>query len=179
MDVDVVLREHLTHNNQYIITTNIDNDDSFHEEMIEKIQNAVGQHKKESLYRFIYGYQYFENLNFAMKMRYPHNHFLTLVSKVTTEPIKPVTHYGHAGAHRVLPYIDIKTIPTWIEVVHGTNVNNSLRVKLKISYVPVIFKNNFAKPFHVNIGLNSLNNLHRSFITLPIMLVKHLVKKIF
>lgn len=178
LKVDPILREYLDSDDQYIITTNIDNDDSFHEDMVDKIQNAFIEHKKEALYRFVYGYQFFEDMRFAMKMRYPHNHFLTLVTKITNEPIKPITNYGHAGAHRVLPYIDIKTTPTWIEVVHGTNVNNSLRVKFKIRYVPVIFKNSFRQKFNVNIKLNVGNNLYRSFITIPCMIIKHLLKKI-
>lgn len=157
--VDPILRGYIDIKDEYIITTNIDNDDSFHEDMIANIQSAFLEHKIESLYRFVYGYQYFENKRLLMKMRYPHNHFLTLVSKTSSDPIKPVTHYNHAGAHRVLPFVDIKTYPMWMEIVHGTNVNNSLRVKFKIRYTPVLFKNKCDAKFHVNLNLNTANKM--------------------
>lgn len=163
---------------EYIITTNIDNDDTFHEDIVENIQNEFLKEPKETLYRFVYGYQYFENMNFMMRMKYPHNHFLTLASLVTDEHIKPITHYGHTRAHKRLPHVDIITTPMWIEIVHGSNVNNSLRVKFKIKYKPVLANRNFDQHYHTDIQLKVGNNIMRSIFTLPWMVVKHLGKKI-
>lgn len=176
--VSPILKSYLNADDEYIITTNIDNDDNFHEDIVENIQKEFVANPKETLYRFIYGYQYFENMNFMMKMRYPHNHFLTLASKITEADIKPITHYGHTRAHRTLPHVDINTTPMWIEIVHGSNVNNSLRVKFKIQYTPIIKGISFIPFYHTDIQLKVGNNICRTIFTLPWMVIKHLVKKI-
>lgn len=178
--VSPVLKTFLKEDNEYIITTNLDNDDTLNQDFVEKTQQQFISCPKETLYRFIYGYQYFEDINYMMKMRYPHNHFLTLSSKIIPNTdIKPVTHYKHASAHRILPYVDIKTNPMWIEIVHGTNVNNSLRVKFKIVYIPIIFKKNIYRKFNVDFPLTVINNIKRTVISLPLMVLRHLFKKFF
>lgn len=176
--VDPFIRRFLDPTNEYIITTNVDNDDSLHKNMIDNIQKAFLKDPKESLYRFAYGYQYFTRYKLMLKMKYPHNHFLTLASKISSAPIKPITHYGHANAHRALPFTDILTNPMWIEIVHESNVNNSIRVKFKIKYVPVILKNMFKEEFNVDIYLKTSKNIINALFTFPYLIVKMIGRKI-
>lgn len=176
--VSPILKSYLDEEDEYVITTNLDNDDSIHKDMVDELQRAFLANPEASLYRLVYGYQYFEDLNFLMKMRYPHNHFLTLATKVNPEvDIIPITSYEHGSAHRKLTYRDVKIDPMWIEIVHQSNVNNNLRVKLKIRYTPVIRAINLNKRFHIDVKLRVVNNLFRVFITLPWMVIKHLYKK--
>lgn len=175
---DPIIRQYLDPNHEYIITTNVDNDDSLHQDMIDNIQKVFLQNPKESLYRFNYGYQYFVKHKLMLKMMYPHNHFLTLASKISSTPIIPVTHYGHANAHRKLPYTDILKNPMWMEIVHESNVNNSMRVKFKIKYTPVIKKDIFKQEFNVDINLNTPKNIFNALFTFPYLVVKKIAIKI-
>ena len=84
LQIDPIIRQYLTSTDEYIITTNVDNDDSLHHSMIDNIQKVFLQNPKESLYRFSYGYQYFIKYKLMLKMKYPHNHFLTLAKKIVT-----------------------------------------------------------------------------------------------
>ena len=90
----------------------------------------------------------------------------------------PVIHYGHANAHRELPYTDILKKPMWIEIVHESNVNNSIRVKFKIKYTPVITKNIFKEEFNVDISLNTAKNVFNSLFTFPYLVIKKIAIKI-
>lgn len=176
--VDPIIRKYLKDTDEYVITTNLDNDDSFHKNMIDNIQKEFLKNPKELLYRFSYGYQYFTRHKLMLRMKYPHNHFLTLASKISSAPIKPITHYEHANAHRILSFTNILTDPMWIEIVHESNVNNSIRVKFKIKYVPVIKKNIFKQEFNVNIDLKTRRNIFNAFFIFPGLIVKKIVAKI-
>lgn len=178
LKIDPYIRQHLLPTDEYIITTNVDNDDSLHHSMIDNIQKEFLENPKETLYRFSYGYQYFVKYNLMLKMKYPHNHFLTLASKISPTPIKPVIHYRHAIAHRELPYTDILKSPMWIEIVHESNVNNSIRVKFKIKYTPVITKNIFKEEFNVDINLNTARNIFNALFTFPYLVIKKIAMKI-
>lgn len=176
--IDPFIRQYLTPTDEYIITTNIDNDDSLHHDMIDNIQKVFLQNPKESLFRFSYGYQYFTKYKLMLKMKYPHNHFLTLASKISSSPILSVIHYSHSKVHRILPYTDILKDPMWIEIVHDSNVNNSIRVKFKIKYTPVIKKNIFKQNFNVDIDLNTADNVLNALFTFPYLIIKKVAIKI-
>lgn len=119
---------------EYVITTNLDNDDTIHNKMVETIQQEFECIGKTGLYTYISGLQYFPHLNLLMKMTYPHNHFLTYIER-TDSDFKTTIHIRHAEARKKMQnVIDIPNKPYWIEIVHSNNVNNDLRITSRIKY---------------------------------------------
>ncbi|MFV0469227.1 MAG: glycosyltransferase [Dysgonomonas sp.] len=122
---------------KYVYTTRIDNDDSFHCLAVEVLQSAFTETDVKTVLSFNYGYQYFEKYNFVLKMFYPNNHFLSLIEK-TDGDVNTILAYNHTKIRKEESCIDIQTRkPYWVEVVHGSNVNNQLMLSPKYKYKPI------------------------------------------
>lgn len=173
-----VIKSHVNTDDQYIITTNLDNDDSIHCEMINLIHSYVGQDLPDGdvLYSFNYGYQYFTDLEVILKMMYPHNHFLSLVEKNTPD-FKTIKSMPHAKARKHYKTIDIKNEPFWIEFVHRSNVNNDLRITSRIKYYPV-FRDVSLDKFGLNITIAKGHSILNTFIKMPVLFSKTAVRKL-
>lgn len=118
----------------YVLTTNCDNDDAVSAHFIEDLQAEAARCKPErTLMSCMYGLQLFLKQGYLLKMRYPHNHFLTLVEPLSG-PLRTVEWYGHTRANRLLPTRYLTDRPLWLEVVHGNNVSNALRITSRIRY---------------------------------------------
>lgn len=117
----------------YVLTTNVDNDDALHCRMVETLQRRFKASPREVLYSMNWGLQYFPRWGGVMRMRYPHNHFLSL-SERTGKDFRTVMSYGHTKARKLLPTVDVFERPYWLEVVHDCNVNNELRITSRIRY---------------------------------------------
>ena len=59
----------------YVITTNLDNDDALDAHFVQRIQEEALCQNENVLIRFQYGMQYFESFGGMLVMKYPHNHF--------------------------------------------------------------------------------------------------------
>lgn len=133
-----------------VITTRLDNDDTIHKDFIRNIQeHAVSETKSDVFYTCKFGYQYFEDLNVAIKIPYFNNHFLTRIES-DTENLKTVMDIDHFYVEK--SGVDVKNIsdnPMWIEVIHKTNVDNDIKVTLSIK--PVLRQMNF-KDFGLNLN---------------------------
>lgn len=117
------------------LTTYLDNDDCLHREYVQDVQNFVRQnslnHIEDYFLAYDYGLQYYTDLKVVTRISYPNNHFMTLVERVGD--IK--TCYGY-GSHFMLESENvaqvkhIKTLdkPMWIEVIHGNNVDNDVKM---------------------------------------------------
>lgn len=131
------VRPFLNGDEEYVITTNIDNDDAFHQDAIRTLQQQFCQTPQVGIYSLIWGLQYFPQWNALLKMRYPHNHFLTLAETVN-DCIHTIEYYPHTIARKKFRTVDIVGLPAWIEVVHSCNVNNELRITSRIRYVFIL-----------------------------------------
>ena len=136
-----------------ITTTYLDNDDSLHKDYISMIRNhALKPIARPTFITFIYGLQYFEDLNIATEVKYKNNHFLTLIENVLpNERIK--TAYGFGGHGNVFKYrgcvvdtISEKDNPAWLEVIHDTNAKNDVLLHrwTKVVFNHTILKTNFG-----------------------------------
>lgn len=91
-----------------LITTNLDNDDAFSSDVVELLQRELRPAPGKRIYSLLYGYQYFTDRRFALKMRYTNNHFLTLAEPFDahTETIiptaipRPSAIADHLSLHR-------------------------------------------------------------------------------
>lgn len=149
----------------YIITTNLDNDDALHTGIVERIQQLVTAKPTEGLYSFHKGLQYFADLNIALKMVYPHNHFLTLVEKNNPE-FKTIESYFHGDARKFLNTMDIKDGYSWMEVVHQNNVSNDMRLTTRIKYYP-IFTSLSLQEYGLDINIKGSRNTFNMLVKLP------------
>jgi len=171
-----VMSSFLNEKDEYIITTNLDNDDAIHLGMVEHMASLVNSDIHESLYSFNYGYQCFIDLGVVLKMKYPHNHFLTLVEKNTPD-FKTIKYLPHAKAWRYFNVVNVKTEPYWIEFVHSSNVNNDLRITSRINY-RFVLKDISFEDFGLDIRIKRGREIMNTITKLPPLFVRTAFRKI-
>ena len=152
---------------RWLLTTNVDNDDAVHRQLVEALQQAFEKEHPEGPHLFCFpsGWQWFEQGRVLLRMRYPHNHFLTLAEPVEEGQL-PLTikYFKHTKARKLLPTTDLEGEPMWMEVVHGRNVSNGLRLSSRISYRcpwKRLQLNDFGLPFTLSRRHNLWNALTR------------------
>lgn len=151
----------------HVVTTNLDNDDSLSVYAVEQIQNNIKPDGYARIYSLLYGYQYFVDTGFAIKMRYYNNHFLTLCEPFG-ESMMGINSYRHGNVIRTLPTTYIKTGKgMWIEFVHDNNVRNGYRVNSRAQYIPVFRGRDFRKDFGVEINVKGFPQIVNNFTSLP------------
>lgn len=171
-----LIKEYANTDDEFIATTNLDNDDAIHTNMVKAVSDNVNKDNKAVLYSFLYGYQYFTDKKIMLKMLYPHNHFLTLVEKNTSD-IQTVKLMGHAKLRKHFETIDIKTDPYWIEFVHNNNVNNDLRITSRIKYYPV-FKTISLDAFGLDIKMTKSESVFNTILKMPLLFSKTAIRKL-
>ena len=100
-----------------LITTNLDNDDAFSSDVVELLQRELRPAPGKRIYSLLYGYQYFTDRRFALKMRYTNNHFLTLAEPFDAHT-ETIISYRHTKAIRQLP-------TTYLSTARGTSATIS------------------------------------------------------
>lgn len=141
------------------LTTYLDNDDCIARTFVETAQTECRDfHLPPGGKRFLsfdYGLQLFTQLHhLATRIYYPNNHFLTLAEYLpgrntsSDDPSAPLpqpalrTCYGF-GSHFLLEkrrlaevhHISDSEHPMWIEVIHGENVDNDVKMTLDTHFV--------------------------------------------
>ena len=154
----------------YVITTNLDNDDALQKNFVERVHQVFDQAEGEALVTFKTGMQYFVSLNAVVKMFYPHNHFLNLIER-TDKDFFTIEYFRHAEARKILPCIDIKEQPYWMEVVHACNVSNELRITSRVKYLPQIRTFSFTD-YGQDKKLSRPINLYNFLFRLPVYFIK-------
>ncbi len=156
---------------EYVITTNLDNDDAIHCQMIETLQEEFERTKLPGLYTYVNGLQYFPHLHLLLKMTYPHNHFLTYIEKANSD-FKTTIYIRHAEARKKMQnVIDIRNKPYWIEIVHSNNVNNDLRITSRIKYAMVWHNTNLQK-YGLNIEISKKQIKEGNLYRFPLLFVR-------
>jgi hypothetical protein len=110
----------------YAITTRIDNDDAYRNDVIEVVQRHFAAQECEFM-NFSRGYQY------CMKngRLYPHEDmsspFMSLVEKRRTEGFRTVQFEAHDLVRGKWPLRQIEDGRYWVQVIHDRNAANHLR----------------------------------------------------
>lgn len=131
-----LLRERSLQNDDLCLTTYLDNDDMLHPLYVQFVRQEAAKSGVGTAISYDYGLQYFTELNLATRVSYPNNHFMTFVENVRNVR----TCYGY-GSHfllektKVINVCHIKNIgwPMWVEVVHGSNVDNDVKMTFDTS----------------------------------------------
>lgn len=161
---------------EYIITTNVDNDDMIHLNMVNRIQQEFQKRREIGVYSMLYGYQYFISNHLLLRMYYPHSHFLSLVERSSSE-FSTIKGHSHGEMRKLFKRVDIEDEPYWIECVHTTNVNNDLRITSRIKYYPTI-KAVSLKEFGLDHILTRGINVKNVFLVLPVLFFKTAFNKL-
>lgn len=114
-------------NAKRVISTYLDNDDALNIGFVDDLRRRVTTVCDGTFFYYDEGYQYYTEDQFMMQIRYPRNHFVSVVERGDAATIKGI--FGH-GRHYYIDSIEgaiiehIKTKPLWCEVVHEKNVLN-------------------------------------------------------
>lgn len=171
------IKKYISPKDSYLITTRIDNDDSFHKEIVNIIQEQVKKDNGEKyIYNFDYGFQYFEEYNYLQKIFYRNNHFLTRVDNLNDD-FGTIMSFRHDRIDKDLKVNNLnnKLNPLWIEVVHGSNVAND--IKYTLTYPQI--KNMDLAQFGLNIKIRSKESLNSLIFKIVPRLFNQTIKKIW
>lgn len=171
-----IMSQYIETQDQYIVSTNLDNDDAIHINMIDNVSKHINEKPEAVVYSFNYGYQYFTESGLILKMLYPHNHFLSFVEE-NTPNFQTIKFAPHAKIRKLFKTVDIKTEPYWIEFVHNNNVNNDLRITSRIKYYFVLKELSLTN-FGLNIVLKRKQNIMTSITKFPIMFATTAIRKL-
>jgi hypothetical protein len=126
---------------EYILTTRFDNDDAWHENAIGILQRAVADfleknkvNKKDKVFEvfdFPLGVRFHEEIGQLYLWHRPCSPFISLLQKQEErEPGQTVYSFpgGHTKAYETATiHVLNSKIPSWLQVLHDTNILNKLR----------------------------------------------------
>lgn len=143
---------HSDKNTPYIITTRIDSDDAFHNDMIKEVQSFFTSHEDDCFLNFNYGIQYDTDKCIAIKIKYENNHFLSRLERNNTD-LETVIIHDHTQIQSISNVISVgnKKKPMWMEVIHELNISNYLHL-----FKPV-FSENSLSGFNLNLAVDKCN----------------------
>lgn len=114
-------------NGERVLSTYLDNDDALNVRFIENMQQRAKETADGTFFYYDNGYQYYTEDGYMMQIRYPRNHFVSVVEEGNPATVKGI--FGH-GRHYYIDQIKgarivhVKTEPMWCEVVHEKNMLN-------------------------------------------------------
>lgn len=117
----------LNENINRVLTTYLDNDDALNERFVEDLRQRALEASDGTFFYYDVGYQYYTDDKFLLQIRYPKNHFVSVVEDGKPDSVKGIFGYGR---HYYIDEIKgakiehVKTEPMWCEVVHEKNMIN-------------------------------------------------------
>lgn len=117
----------LNKNTDYLITTRLDNDDAISNNFVQLIQENFTQQEFEFI-NFTNGYVWSGGKIYYFK--YLNNPFMSLIEKLdnfTIEGFKTVLCGPHTELSKIGVIKQVKSNPTWLQVIHTKNVSNQIR----------------------------------------------------
>ncbi|MDR0605815.1 MAG: putative rhamnosyl transferase [Bacteroidales bacterium] len=155
------IRQLVVDDSKCIITTRLDNDDAVNVNYIAEIQRIIGNQnvKNEFCLSFSWGLQYFEKWSFAVRIKFPNNHFISLIepNKVNYK-LKNVYEIEHLKVKYSCEVLNINNKDNaWLEVVHSLNASNDVKIK-NLQY-PILQNTDMSDFFLKNIKLKFSTSL--------------------
>lgn len=114
-------------NGRRVITTYLDNDDALDIHFVEDIQRKAACLQDGTFITYDNGYQFFTDYNYAMRIHYPRNHFMSVVESSNPLMVKTIYGYGSHNYIGKIPGVNIEHVknqPMWCEVIHEKNMGN-------------------------------------------------------
>jgi len=128
----------------HIITTRIDNDDAFHKNAVALAQQEFdGQ--ADVFLSFNNGLQYDKDRYVLGEFSVPRNAFISRIEKIGSQGITTVIDGDHTKANKIAKVKYINTYPSWLQIIHGRNVANTIRIKFN----KLIFSTDVLQDFNI------------------------------
>lgn len=143
--------EHLDKETSFLVTSRIDNDDSIHENMLKIVQENFHEQEDEIL-NFNKGIQYDARRKILCEYIYKDNPFLSRIEKIKYGKFETVFFLNHIESNKLhlTRYID-NTDPLWFQLIHDTNISNSIRLHRPIFDVAKIGKFNIGRKIRISV----------------------------
>ena len=112
---------------QRILTTYLDNDDALNVRFVEDIQQRALGLRDGTFISYTDGYQLYTDYKYMMRIRYPRNHFVSVVENGNPATVKTIYGYGSHYYIEKIPGAKIESVrnmPMWCEVIHEKNMGN-------------------------------------------------------
>lgn len=155
-----LLQEQGAKSEDMCLTTYLDNDDVIAANYIGDIQERAQECRYGTFLSYDYGYQYFTELSVTTRIKYPNNHFMTLVEAANSVR----TCYGY-GSHFLLEknniasviHVDSKKHPMWMEIIHGCNVDNDVKMTYDTKVIDNSGMSELLSRFPINLNYENGN----------------------
>ena len=148
--INKAIRQRLDGSEQWLLTTNLDNDDALASDAMARIQQSFTSDPCKKVISLVNGLQLYPSEMTVIRMRYPHNHFLTMCEPFDgSNDATTIESLSHREARRLYTVEDICGDPGWIEVVHANNISNDMRITSRISYRPFL-RDVSLRPFGID-----------------------------
>jgi len=127
--------EELTGNKKYLLTSRIDNDDGLHPDTMQILRaytkdflSKQAPPKNGIVFDFPVGLRYQTETKNLYLWRRPHSPFMSLLLRAGQEKFRTVHSFpeGHGAVHKYAPVRFLSEKPAWIQVLHDTNISNTL-----------------------------------------------------
>lgn len=110
-----------------VLTTYLDNDDALNIHFVEDVRRRAAGLPDGTFIYYSSGLQYFTEFRQLMRIRYPRNHFVSVVEAGNPSTVKSIFGYGsHYYIDRIpgarIEYVE--DLPLWCEVIHERNMDN-------------------------------------------------------
>lgn len=113
------------------LSTYLDNDDALNVRFVEDIQRRASVVSDGTFINYDDGYQYYADDKFMMRVRYPSNHFVSVVESGDAATIKGIFGYGGHASIEKIKGVKLECVENqrmWCEVVHEKNVMNDAKI---------------------------------------------------
>lgn len=163
------IQKRIEKNTNFLITTYLDNDDALHKNYIEEIQQM--EVKRPTFVSYVYGIQYYTELNIATRVPYTNNHFISLAEPLNDNQTNFKTVYGYGSHVDINKHKRIETVyiknpqqDRWIEVIHETNMDNDVKMTFDTKLIKDV--DQLKKEYGIDIQLSkcSKNIFYSTFL---------------
>lgn len=165
------IHAYISKQSTFIITTRLDNDDALHRDAIQIIQNHFIA-EDNVIIDIEEGYCYAPKQGIITKHKFISNQFVSYIEQ-HKKNYSTVYREGHPAWIGKATFISIKHKRLWLQIVHDTNVVNSLKGKICLQ-LHVLDNFNLSKAYTVSF----YKALRKRFIQMYYNL-KHFVKMLF
>lgn len=122
---------------EQLLTTRLDNDDSLAASFVDQVQLRCGPELDVAYFNPREGQQVVvrgddPNSWRYYRLRYPANPFVSMLERVTEEPVQMVYHRPHGSIKAQVVGAPVHTLPyypMWMQILHGKNIGNGLWTK--------------------------------------------------
>lgn len=132
------ITETLKGDEKRVLTTYLDNDDALNVRFVENLKERASTVSDGTFFYYDKGYQYYVDGNYLLRIKYPRNHFVSVIENGNAHTVKGIFGYGrHYYIDKIegANIVHVDTEPMWCEVVHEKNMINDANFLIGVKMV--------------------------------------------